>query len=1261
MTNGRFQIQSVFFYFAAQPAWLRYGLALITVIAATTATLYIPLIGERAAFLLFFFGIAQASFWLGLKPGVLTAVLSLIAVNAFVLFPIGTELHKILILNAGFCFVSAVMLVTTSFNRQLAEALKESRQNLNHAQNVGKIGSWRMNVQHNQLQWSEQNYRIFEIPQDTPMTYETFLDAVHPKDRDYVDKMWQAALNGESYDIEHRIVIAGQVKWVREKASLEFDKKGKLLGGFGITQDITERKHNELALIESWQQYAGIVESSMDAIVTLDEDQHILLFNNAAAKMFGHSGNEVVGLSIERFIPVGFPPDQWGSMKANIPTGNQDSKTEKRIAVKALRASGEEFSVEASISQRVVAGKLCYTLILRDVTERMRTEFAINERLRLQDQLTKVAATVPGVICSFRLRPDGSASMPYASPIFQSLYGIDHDTVIDDFGPVFARTHPDDISHIHDTVAESARTLQPWRDAFRYNHPTKGEIWIEGHSMPQREADGSILWHGYVQDVTERKQVELERQKFVSLADNSQEFIGMCDMNFTSFYVNAAGMRLVGLDSLEQACQTAFQEFFFPEDQRFIIEEFFPRLPKEQCGNVEIRFRHFKTGAAIWMIYNVFCIKNNQGDPVGFATVSRDISARKRAEDALKKSQDQLRLFVDQAPISIAMFDRNMNYIVTSRRWIDDFGRGYNELIGRNHYDIHMDLPAEWKQNHRKAQAGEFLKNDEDLWIQSDGSQLWLRWAVYPWTNQEGEIGGIIISAENMTAYHQAEAAVRASEAFVSNLLNSLPEHVAVLDNHGKVMAVNEPWKRFALENNGNPKDVCVGANYLEVCRQASKVGEPYALKALAGLEAILAGRQDEFAMEYPCHTPANNRWFLMNAKRMSHDSEGIVITHLDITEHKQAQDELRESEARLALIIEEAKAGYWDWNPLTSELFLSSESKRQIGFEDNLLNCWEEWESRLHPDDRAMVWVAAKNYISGQQQNYDLEFRLKHKDGSYRWIHSRGGLLRDQNNRPSRMLGISLDVTDYKKQKEINERRVELEQSFRLHVAVQTAAAIAHELNQPLTAICSYADVATHILQTGNSNPEKLSQIMENCSLQAQRAGKVIRQLLTLLQKGETTSEAMDINNSVHKAIEIVKADGLVDVFKIEMNLTADLPPVMANALQVQKVLINLVRNGLESMQIRGKDARILTVTTRPFDVDPAMVLVTVSDSGVGVVDTATLKKIFQPFYTTKTTGLGMGLAISRALIEAHGGKLWAEQNADIGISIHFTLPFEG
>jgi len=219
--------------------------------------------------------------------------------------------------------------------------------------------------------------------------------------------------------------------------------------------------------------------------------------------------------------------------------------------------------------------------------------------------------------------------------------------------------------------------------------------------------------------------------------------------------------------------------------------------------------------------------------------------------------------------------------------------------------------------------------------------------------------------------------------------------------------------------------------------------------------------------------------------------------------------------------------------------------------------------------------------------------------------------------------------------------------------------AAIAHELNQPLAAISSYADVALYMLQTGNQNPQKLTHVLENCALQAQRAGDVIRQLMSVLHKDGTISEPVDINSSVLEALDFVKANGHIGAFKIELDLAAGFPPVAANGLQIQKVLVNLLQNGLESMQERGINAETMTVTTRCFADDPAMAQVTVCDSGKGVADTTTLKKMFQPFYTTKATGLGMGLAISRSLIEAHGGKMWAEQNAGMGISVHFTLPF--
>ncbi|AMK79090.1 hypothetical protein A1342_07675 [Methylomonas methanica] len=1199
----------------------------------------------------------QVSFWLGLYPGALAAILSLASVNLFVLLPTAIAIGDLVLLNAGFCFVSAVMVITTGFHRQLAEALWESRQDLAHAQTLAQIGSWRLNVARNELIWSDENHRIFGISKTTPMTYEAFLAIVHPDDREYVDRMWKAGLRGEPYDIEHRLVVADKVKWVREKAILEFDNKGNLLGGFGITQDVTRR-------------------------------------------------------------------------------------------------------------------------------------------IDLQDQLTKVAASVPGLICSFRLRPDGSACMPYASPVIDSIYGMGIEVVSQDFNPVFARIHPEDIGRIHASIAESARSQQPWRDTYRYNHPLKGEVWHEGHSLPIREADGSILWHGYVHDVTERINAEKALQERIDRYElvlngaqdaiwdwdvrnrrvnyssrwkalrgyaeheigNSEEewsdnihpddlkrilisvqrhfagetpvfceeyrirckdgswkwildrglvqkdgaglvirmagsesditerkiaendlrdretqlrlimdatpaLISYLDLDFRYVRVNATYEKWFGISAdqilgreAEEIIGTEAWQTVSPYLQRardgekvgfdqkipygigaprwvhatylpnidangvvrgivvhvFDIEErvvseqkitllnerlqrrmqemqvIFNTVPiglsiadstdgkhirgnsvlERMMGlppNSELSLREdFTAGICIkqngaelaiddlpmerairgeivsnqvievirsdQQVVTILCntspLLNEDGVPRGAVGAFLNITPLRQAEQSLEKSQLQLRLLVEQAPLSIAMFDLDMNYLVTSRRWLEDFGRGHDDLVGLNHYTINPDLPLAWRQIHRRVLSGEFLKNDADLWIQADGSQHWLAWVAHPWTNPNGEIGGIIISCDVVTARRRAE-------------------------------------------------------------------------------------------------------------------------------------QELRNSEARLALIADQIKAGFWDWDLIGHQLFLSPEAKRQIGFDDSDIPFRrDEWEERLHPDDRAFVLKVVDDNVAGLQLNYEVEFRLRHKDGNYRWIHSRGVLLSDLDNRPYRMLGINLDVTAYMRQKQLSGRRDKIEQSFRLYIAMQTAAAIAHELNQPLAAISSYADVALHLLQTGSSNREKLSQLMENCSNQAQRAGEVIRQLLLQLQKEENPSERMNINSAVHEAIELLAPDVHSGTFKVETDLASDLPLVTANALQIQKVLINLLRNGLESMEENRGNADKIVVITRLSTRYSSMVEVVVHDSGKGIADRSTLKKIFQPFYTTKPKGVGMGLAISRSLIAAYGGKMWAEQNETPGLSILFTLP---
>lgn len=225
--------------------------------------------------------------------------------------------------------------------KRTEEALQESREDLNRAQAVGNIGSWRMDIQKNELTWSDENHRIFGIPKGKPMTYETFLSTIHPADREYVDAKWESALAGEPYDIEHRIIVDGRIKWVREKAYLEFDDKGTVLGGFGITQDITERKqmleelkrsHDELearvkertadldeavadlqrqvehrieaeaALRSSALYMRGLLEASLDPLVTISQDGKITDVNKATEAATGLSRASLIGTDFSDYF-----------------------------------------------------------------------------------------------------------------------------------------------------------------------------------------------------------------------------------------------------------------------------------------------------------------------------------------------------------------------------------------------------------------------------------------------------------------------------------------------------------------------------------------------------------------------------------------------------------------------------------------------------------------------------------------------------------------------------------------------------------------------------------------------------------------------------------------------------------------------------------------------------------------------------------------------------------------------------------------------
>ena len=274
------------------------------------------------------------------------------------------------------------------------------------------------------------------------------------------------------------------------------------------------------------------------------------------------------------------------------------------------------------------ANRAAHRLLEREVSERKDAERAAKDS---EERLQQLFHTMPQIVWI----SDARGAVLHFNGRWHEYTGLSVDESLSHDGWRSA-VHPDDLN-VFDKVRLSALRRGGMFETEARLRDRQGQYhWHLIRSVPVLDESGRVLRRfGTATDIHDRKLAERERQKFVSLAQNSGEFIGMCDMQGIPSFVNDAGMRMVGLDGLEQAVRTPVREFFFPADQEFITGTFFPKVLEEGHGEVEIRFRHFKTGKALWMIYNVFVLHDADAQPAGFATVSRDITERKRAEHGL--------------------------------------------------------------------------------------------------------------------------------------------------------------------------------------------------------------------------------------------------------------------------------------------------------------------------------------------------------------------------------------------------------------------------------------------------------------------------------------------------------------------------------------------------------------------------------------------------------------------------------------------------
>ncbi len=360
-----------------------------------------------------------------------------------------------------------------------------------------------------------------------------------------------------------------------------------------------------------------------------------------------------------------------------------------------------------------------------------------------------------------------------------------------------------------------------------------------------------------------------------------------------------------------------------------------------------------------------------------------------------------------------------------------------------------------------------------------------------------------------------------------------------------------------------------------------------------------------------------------------------------DVLRAAQLASELLESEERMTLAAEAAGFGIWMWSVARNQVWASERWLSLFGFTPGADLSFEKVLQRIHPEDRDFVERAVRLAIK-DGVDYAGEYRVVLPDDTQRWISARGRMYLDANRKPVRMLGASLDISERKKaEDELAQQRNELSHLSRVSTLSELSGSLAHELNQPLAIILTNAQAAQRLLAQQVPDLAEVRDILADIVSEDERAGEVINRLRALLKPGQTHLQPLSASELVEDVLRMTRSDLIARGIKLHVKLAGSVPPVVGDRVQLQQVLLNLILNAGEAIAANPPAARHISVGTTH---DDGTVRISVSDTGCGLPPEA--ERIFDPFYTTKKEGLGLGLAICRSIVGAHNGRLWAEPN---------------
>jgi PAS domain S-box-containing protein len=663
-------------------------------------------------------------------------------------------------------------------------------------------------------------------------------------------------------------------------------------GNHGMAINVNERARLDQRVRENPDLVVDIIGSAMDAILAVDDDQRIVLFNPAAEKMFCCPASEAMGNSVERFIPQCFHLEPSKHLRRFVGSGVSNRTVGGQATLWGLRAPGEEFPIEASISEVESGGKRFFTAVIRDITERRRAEEAVREseqRFRLVADTAPVLMWMSGTdkLCTY-------FNKPWLDFRGRSLE--------EELGNGWAEgVHPEDLHRCLDTYTQSFDKRENFRMEYRLRRYDGEYRWVLDMGVPRFNQDRSFAGYiGIGVDVTERRRAEDARFRHAAIVESSGDAIIGTDVSGTVTDWNKGAERLFGYLAKEAIGRNV--SFLAPTDRPDEVQR---NLKKVVNGDVVKPYetvRRRQDGSDVDVSLTASPIFDAEGCIVGASAIARDITERKRAEEAVRGSELRYRRIVETTNEGVWLLDSNLQTSYVNRQMAEMLGYEPCEMVGRSVFDFYFPADVVYKKRAlSRRQQGVREQLDERL-RRSDGSELWVRMAATPVSKDNGEFDGALAMMSDVTERKLAEEALRHSE-----------ERFRLAAQAGKMYAYEWDIATDVLVRSAQYVNVLGLAEPKRFTRQQflSKIHPDDRPKFVAAI-AELTPANPVGDVTYRVLLPSGMVW-LKNSGRAFFDGEGRMLRVIgmvaDVTDHKLAEEALSGMTRKLVEAQEQERA----------------------------------------------------------------------------------------------------------------------------------------------------------------------------------------------------------------------------------------------------------------------------------------------------------------------------------------------------------------